>query len=58
MNITDHLFCAKLWLYGVMESEMIYDRLVVRIHDSALSQHLQLDVELKLNRLKATIFST
>lgn len=50
MNITDHLFCTKLWLYGAMESEMIYDGLVVRIQDSALPQHLQLDMELILNR--------
>jgi len=36
----------------VMESKMIRDRLVVGILDSALSQHLQLDAELTLDKAK------
>lgn len=36
-----------------MESKMIHDRLVVGIMDSALSQHLQLDAELTLDKAKS-----
>ena len=39
----------------VMESEMIRDRLVVGIPDSALSQCLQLNAELTLDKAKKQI---
>ena len=41
--------------YGEMEAEMIRDRLVVGIRDSALSERLQLDPELTLEKAKKTI---
>ena len=41
--------------YGAMESEMIRDRLVVGIRDSALSERLQLDADLTLDKAKKQI---
>ena len=41
--------------YGVLESEMIRDRLVVGIRDSALSERLQMDAELTLEKAKKSI---
>lgn len=41
--------------YGALESEMIRDRLVVGIRDSALSGRLQLDAELTLEKAKKSI---
>ena len=41
--------------YGTMESEIIRDRLVVGIRDSALSERLQLDAELTLEKVKKSI---
>ena len=38
--------------YGEMKGEMIRDRIVVGIHDNALSEQLQLDAELKLEKAK------
>ena len=41
--------------YGTLESEMIRDRLVVGIRDAALSERLQLDAELTLEKAKKSI---
>ena len=41
--------------YGALENEMIRDRLVVGIRDSALSERLQLDAELTLEKAKKAI---
>ena len=41
--------------YGAMESEMIRDRLVVGIRDSALSEQLQMKADLTLESAKKTI---
>ena len=41
--------------YGELEGEMIRDRLVVGIRDSALSERLQLDAGLTLEKAKTTI---
>ena len=41
--------------YGTLESEMIRDRLVVGIRDTALSEKLQLDAELTLEKAKKSI---
>ena len=41
--------------YGMLKSEMIRDRLVVGIRDSALSQRLQLNAELTLEKAKQAI---
>ena len=39
--------------YGALESKMIRDRLVIGIRESALSERLQLDAELTLEKEKA-----
>ena len=41
--------------YGNLQSEMIRDRLVVGIRDSALSERLQMDTDLTLKKAKKTI---
>ena len=41
--------------YGTLQSEMIRDRLVVGIRDTALSERLQTDAELTLEKAKKTI---
>ena len=41
--------------YGTLKEEMIRDRLVVGIKDTTLSQHLQLDSELTLDKAKTKI---
>ena len=41
---------------GDLKSEMIRDRLVVRIRDTTLSEWLQMDAELTLEKAKMTIF--
>ena len=41
--------------YGAMEAEMIRDRLVVGIRDTSLSERLQLDPELTLEKAKKAI---
>ena len=41
--------------YGALETEMIRDRLVVGIRDNSLSEHLQLDAELTLEKAKTKI---
>ena len=41
--------------YGALEHEMIRDRLVVGIRDTALSERLQLDAELTLEKAKKAI---
>ena len=41
--------------YGALEAEMIRDRLVVGIRDNALSECLQLDAELLLEKAKKSI---
>ena len=41
--------------YGDMQSEMIRDRLVVGIQDTALSERLQMDADLTLEKAKKTI---
>ena len=41
--------------YGTLESEMIRDRLVVGIRDAALSERLQIDAELTLEKAKKSI---
>ena len=41
--------------YGNLQSEMIRDHLVVGIRDAALSERLQTDTELKLEKAKKTI---
>jgi len=41
--------------YGRLENEMIRDRLVVGIRDSALSERLQMDAELTLDKAKKQI---
>ena len=41
--------------YGTFESEMIRDRLVVGIRDTVLSEKLQLDAELTLEKAKKSI---
>jgi len=41
--------------YGALRDEMICDRLVVGIRDMALSQQLQLDVELTLEKAKTKV---
>ena len=38
--------------YGEMKGEMIHDRIIVGIRDNALSEQLQLDVELMLEKAK------
>ena len=41
--------------YGALKNEMIRDRLVVGIRDCALSEHLQLDANLTLDKAKLAI---
>ena len=41
--------------YGTMRNELLRDRLVVGIRDSALSSKLQLDSDLTLEKAKMTI---
>ena len=41
--------------HGALETEMIRDRLVVGICDNSLSEHLQLDAELTLEKAKTKI---
>ena len=41
--------------YGVLQDEMIRDRLVVGIRDTALSKKLQLDADLTLEKAKKSI---
>ena len=41
--------------YGGMKDEMIRDRLVVETHDSSLSEKLQLDPALTLEKAKKAI---
>ena len=41
--------------YGLLRDEMIRDRLVVGIRDSNLSEHLQLDADLNLDKAKKAI---
>ena len=41
--------------YGDLREEMIRDRLVVGIRDCGLSEHLQLDADLDLNKAKKAI---
>ena len=41
--------------YGELQSEMIRDRLVVGIRDSALSERLQMDAELTLEKAKKAV---
>ena len=41
--------------YGALDSEMIRDRLVVRIQDTSLSKHLQMDAELMLEKAKKAV---
>ena len=41
--------------YGTLESEMIRDRLVVSIWDAAVSERLQLDTELTIEKAKKSI---
>ena len=45
----------ELCNYGDLASEMIRDRLVVGIRDLFLSEHLQLDSELTLEKAKRAI---
>ena len=46
---------AESCSYGDMTYEMFHDRLVVGIHDSALSQRLQLDAGLTLEKAKTMV---
>ena len=46
-QLVKHCECGKL------KEEMTHDRIVVGIHDSALSEKLQLDSELTLKRPKS-----
>ena len=46
---------AKSCNYGEMKDEMIRDRLVVGIRDNALSQRLQLDADLTLEKAKKMV---
>ena len=41
--------------HGRLENEMIHDRLVMGIRDSALSERLQMDAELTLDKAKKQI---
>ena len=41
--------------YGELKSEMIHDRLVVGIRDSSLSEHLQTDAALTLEKAKTIV---
>ena len=46
---------AEICDYGALRDEMIRDRLLVGIRDTALSQQLQLDAELTLKKTKKRI---
>ena len=46
---------AANYNYGALEDEIIRDRLVVGIRDTAMSEMLQLDAELTLEKAKTTI---
>ena len=41
--------------YGDLKDEMLHDRLVVGIRDVRLSERLQLDVDLTLEKAKRTV---
>ena len=45
-----------LFLYGEFKEEMLRDRLVVGITDAAMSQKLQMDVEVTLKKVKKAIY--
>ena len=47
---------AEICDYGALRDEMIRDRLLVGIRDTALSQQLQLDAELTLEKAKKRIW--
>ena len=53
--ITALYHLAETYNYGELKSEMIRDRLVVRIRDENLSQQLQTDAELTLDKAKKKI---
>ncbi len=46
---------AEDYNYGDLKDEMIWDRLVVGIRDSSLSERLQLDSDLTLEKAKKAI---
>ena len=53
--ITSLYSLAKNCSYGGLRDEMIRDRIVVGIHDGPLSEHLQLDSELTLEKAKTLV---
>ena len=53
--ITSQYNLAENCEYGGMKGEMIRDRIVVGIHDKALSEQLQLDAELTLEKAKKRV---
>jgi len=54
-SITEIHKLAENCKFGAMKDELIRDRLVVRIRDSSLSEYLQLEPELTLDRAKRLI---
>ena len=50
--ITSLYNLAESCEYGEMKAEMIHDRIIVEIRDRALSEQLQLDPELTLEKLR------
>ena len=53
--ITSLYSLAEHCEYGEMKDEMIRDRIVVGIRDRPLSEHLQLDAELTLEKAKKRV---
>ena len=53
--ITSQYNLAENCEYGEMKGEMIRDRIVVKIRDRALSEQLQLDAELMLEKAKKRV---
>lgn len=45
----------EYWKYGELKEEMICDRIVVGICDTALSERLQLDSKLNLEKAKKLV---
>ena len=56
--ITDLLCLAKHYSFRELCSEMIRDRLEVGLHNASLSEKMQLDTELTLNKALAMACQT